>query len=332
MNKLGFESRSAIIFGGSGFIGSHLIQLLAEKTKWDIYNFSLSDNILPLGNYNFIPCDASKKIVSNHNFKNPVIFCLAAHFKKKSKNTGDYYKINTRIAKNVCNYAREKRINEIVFLSTSECYGISEDRKDESTQPQPNTPYGISKLISEVLFETWQNETSSRKLIILRPGVVFGMRERGNLSNLFKLLNRFPLILPLRKNLIKSVIYVKDLTTIMLDMVIKQKKGVSIFNIAISPNPTLKEISDEICKITHIPKTRIAININLIIIFVIFIRLIQNITKKKIFNYNISIVKKLNTSTDIDNSNLISSDYKPQYTLKDAIDDWYVDCDKKGLF
>jgi GlcNAc-P-P-Und epimerase len=333
MNDTGNSKRCAIIFGGSGFIGQHLIQHLIENGVWKIFNFDLAKGQISESDYIFNFCDVSKKIIlDNNNYTNPVIFCLAAYFKHSDSVTSEYFRINVNAAKNICEYARDKKINTIVFLSTVECYGVSENTKNEKTEPEPNTPYGISKLIAEYIFKGWQAENPNRKLIILRPGVAYGKGEKGNFSKLYSTLRKKTLFFPGKKDLIKSVIYVKDLVSIMVQMVKKEKSGVSLFNVGISPNPTVKELCDEISNITGLPKARITIPKSILITMIFIVQVISLFIGKKFIQYNLAKVKKLFISTDIDSSKLIKHEYVAHYSLSESLLDWYNDCNKKGLY
>lgn len=49
----------------------------------------------------------------------------------------------------------------------------------------PNTPYGISKLVAEKIHEVWQAKDKSRELTIVRPGIVYGKGEHGNMTRLY---------------------------------------------------------------------------------------------------------------------------------------------------
>ena len=80
---------------------------------------------------------------------------------------------------------------QIIFTSSISPYGIEDKLKDEDTIPCPNTPYGSSKLAAEKIHIAWQNrDIKNRILTIVRPGVVFGKGEGGNMSRLVKLIHK----------------------------------------------------------------------------------------------------------------------------------------------
>ncbi len=102
---------------------------------------------------------------------------MAIH-KTPGHNDYEYFETNIKGADNICNYARENKINTIFFTSSIAPYGAFENLKEETSLPMPNTPYGISKLVVEEIYKRWQAEDLlNRRLIILCPGVVFGKGE-----------------------------------------------------------------------------------------------------------------------------------------------------------
>ncbi len=76
--------------------------------------------------------------------------------------------------------------SRMVFTSSISPYGPSEDLKDESSLPAPETPYGSSKLEAEKIHMRWQSDLHSRRVLTLRPGVVFGPGEGGNVTRLVR--------------------------------------------------------------------------------------------------------------------------------------------------
>ena len=80
------------------------------------------------------------------------------------------------------------------------------------TIPCPNTPYGSSKLAAEKIHIAWQNrDIKNRILTIVRPGVVFGKGEGGNMSRLVKLIHKNFFFYMGNKDTRKAGIYVKEL-------------------------------------------------------------------------------------------------------------------------
>ena len=184
------------ITGGTGFIGTHLTNLLSEiYPEATIYNLDIVKPGIPLPtvkNYQpalkagqklasqFIYCDVRKPIELEGVVATPddVIFNFAAVHRTPGHPDHEYFETNIRGAENVCEFAERHGIRKIVFTSSIAPYGAAEELKEETTLPTPNTPYGISKLVAEKIHQIWQaRDAGNRQLTIVRPGVVFGKGE-----------------------------------------------------------------------------------------------------------------------------------------------------------
>ncbi len=81
---------------------------------------------------------------------------------------------------------RKLAVKILFFTGSISLYGVSESVKDELTLPVPVTAYGASKLTAEKIHQIWRaKDANDRRLVIVRPGVVFGPGEGGNISRLF---------------------------------------------------------------------------------------------------------------------------------------------------
>ena len=157
-----------IITGGTGFIGTHLANLIA-KTYPDtkIYNLDIVEPGTPLPtvkNYKpalkegekhkaeYIYCDVRKPIeVPFKVTPDDIIFNFAAVHRTPGHPDFEYFETNIKGAENVCAFAEKHGIQKIVFTSSIAPYGAAEELKEETTLPTPNTPYGISKLVAEIM-------------------------------------------------------------------------------------------------------------------------------------------------------------------------------------
>src|ERR1700744_4526311 len=241
-----------LIFGGSGFIGTHLSNYIASKNipgdsiiKYDIGK-KVSDD--------FEVVDVRKPININiPDLSSSVIFNLAAVHTTPGHPDHEYFETNILGAENICSFARINKVNTIVFTSSIAPYGPSEDLKQESTIPMPNSPYGISKLTAEYIHKVWQAEDpDNRKLLIVRPGVVFGKAERGNFSRLYVSLKKKMFFYPGRKDTIKAAVYVKDVARILYEAQEALGPGVYTYNLSYYPAPTIEEICSTMAEVTNL--------------------------------------------------------------------------------
>ncbi len=312
-----------IIFGGSGFIGKNLIkQINAEYQVYDIVK----------SNKNFTYCDIRTEINISTKFDaNCLIYNLAALCTIPKYEDSEYFDTNVNGALNICNFARKKNIKTIIFLSSISTYGIKENRVDEKTLPMPNNAYGISKLIAEYIHLKWQAEDpDSRRLIIIRPGIVFGENENGNFTRLYKAMNKGVFFFPGRNDTKKATIYIKDLIKIMLASNKIFEKNPIIIN-ACYPSPhTIREICLSISKVTNIRAPQIVIPGFILKFLGYLFFLTGKLLKREFLGIHPDRIHKLMISTNVSGKKL-EKYYKLEFSLDEAILDWFNECNRKGL-
>jgi len=309
---------SAIVIGSSGFIGTHLCRVLAEK---GIENISKIDiKATP-------SIDIRKSFDIEGNFgENTVIFNLAAVHRTPGHPDDEYFETNMLGAENVCAFAKKHGIKTIVFTSSISPYGASEEKKTEETLPTPNTPYGISKLVAEHIHKEWAASSADNFLSIVRPGIVFGKGENGNMTRLYKAMKKRRFAYAGRKDTIKASIYVKDLVRILLEMAENPRERMQTYNCTYFPAPTIEHIAATMKKATnldrftpYIPKMPLMAVAS---VAGMFGGLGLGICPER--------VRKLMISTNVIGEKL-SRDYPLQFPLYEAFADWFKDCEGREL-
>jgi nucleoside-diphosphate-sugar epimerase len=316
------------IFGGSGFIGNHLVHALRERdTQAVIYNLDSVENH-HAGEAVFIPCDITKDIVLDTLVSSEdVIFNLAAKLRTPGHPTREYFETNILGAENVCAFAEKHGIARIVFTSSMSVYGASEELKREGSLPMPNTPYGISKLVAEKIHLLWQTKGANRRLLVVRPAVVFGRGENGNFTRLYRGIRHYSFFYAGRKDTVKACIYVKDLVDFMLYRLTEGSQNIELFNCAYSPACTIEQIVETMKRVTGLRRYIVQVNGSLLLVVAGIIRLLGG-TKLGIHPER---VKKLMVSTNICGERMLTSGYNFQYTFEEAVEDWYRDNDCRCL-
>jgi GlcNAc-P-P-Und epimerase len=324
-----------IVFGGSGFIGGHVLStFLNKKVNFDISSCENPDN----GSF-FIQGDTREVIDSKRfteylgsSIHDAVIFNLVAIHKTPGHEYNEYFETNIKSATNVCKFARENNISTIVFTSSIAPYGPGEDMKSEDTMLLPNSAYGMSKIMAENIHRLWQAEDPvNRKLIILRPGIVFGLGEGGNFTRLYDSLGKGLFFYPGRNDTKKSSIYVKDLVRLSFDMIRNETAGVSLYNMCYPHPYSIKEIVNAMCRVTSVNKPLGIIPAPLLKIIATFIYAVSIFFKNGLLGIHPDRVKKLMISTNISGERLESRGYIINYSIEKAIADWYKDNNEKRL-
>ena len=333
-----------IITGGTGFIGTHLTNLILERhPDAKVWNLDIVKPGTPnpvVKNYKpavregetlgstYVECDVREPIGDLPFTPTPddIIFNLAAVHRTPGHEDIEYFETNIRGAEHVCEFAEKHGIKKMVFTSSIAPYGASEQLKTEDTLPTPNTAYGISKLVAEKIHLAWQKAGADRQLTIVRPGVVFGKGENGNFSRLYWGIRKHTFAYPGRKDTIKACVYVKELVRFILWNVEQRKTPFEIYNCTFEPAYTIEQIVTALKKVTGLTQ-RVPYIPNAIIM--------PAATCAKMLGSPMGIcparVKKLQISTNICGKKMANSGYNFKYTFEEAIADWYKDNDNKCL-
>jgi len=329
--------KNCVIFGGTGFIGRHLATyLLNEVGAEKVY---LAD-IKPLppespltGRVVYVQCDVREKIVSDLLPEDvDLIANFAAIHREPGHQNHEYYETNIPGAENVCEYASKVSNETIIFTSSIAPYGPSEHEKTETAIPTPISGYGGSKLVAEKIHIAWQNSKPSRNLIIVRPGVVFGPEEGGNVTRLVKATIRGYFFYMGNQQTRKAGGYVKELVRTMLWAVEYNKENQKpfLYNFALPTPPSVEEYVNATKEISGISRKTLSLPYNLILALSYPIDFISKIIK---LHQPISPIriKKLVRSNNIIPKKLIDSGYTYKYTFKGAMQDWRMECPKDWL-
>lgn len=236
------------IIGGSGFIGTRLCQRIEKDSN---SSFSILDKTPSLSfKGNAVLADVRSVDSLHQNIPDDSILVnLAAEHRDDVRPLSLYDEVNVDGANNICTVAREKNVKLIVFTSTVAVYGFSPLGTDESGKITPFNDYGRTKHEAEQIFKTWQAELpNERTLVIVRPTVVFGEGNRGNVYNLLKQIasGRF-LMFGDGKN-IKSMAYVENLAA-FIEYSLSFKPGVHIYNYIDKPDFEMNRLISEVRKI-----------------------------------------------------------------------------------
>lgn len=309
----------AVIFGGAGFIGKHLVSELQQAN----YNLHIADLIDPaLPNTTFHSCDVRKPIQICVPNTPSVIFDLSAVHRTPGHDLDEYYDTNVVGAINIIQWAELMKCSRILFTSSIAVYGPGSEVKDENSLPEPIHAYGKSKLIAEEIFRVWQQKDySSRKLVISRPAVIFGEGERGNFSRMGRAMSKNRFVIPGNKDVVKSSGYVKDLVRSMI-FALGYYENFVLYNFAFPEEYSIKRISHSMAAIGGFKTPK---NVNLKY-------LVPLLLKSKALNQVGQRIEKLLLPTRIAPRFLQEKGFKWNYDLENSLDEWFrqTQFDQKG--
>jgi len=244
---------NVLVFGGSGFIGSHLVPALCRQG----YQVTIADIQQPQSaltdHISFKYCDVRLPIPADLTGRPDLVINLAAIAREPGYPDHEYYETNVKGAENITHYCEVAGVNEIWFTSSMSIYGPSETPCREDTPANPSTAYGKSKVEAERIHMEWFGRTQDRRLIITRPAVIFGAREKGNFTRLANSLKRGFFVYPGRKDTIKACGYVEDLVD-SLFFIYRQPEAKILYNFSYPDPCTLEQICNAFHQVGHLPR------------------------------------------------------------------------------
>ena len=204
-----------IVVGGNGFVGTRLCRLMADTGME--YTVVDKEPSKPRQDA-FIQADvrdlsALQQAISSDD----TIINLSAEHRDDVQPRTLYDEVNVQGARNICEVASIRNVRQIVFTSSVAVYGFGEPDADEESEINPFNDYGRTKAEAEVVYRDWQKENpEERSLVIVRPTVIFGEQNRGNVYNLLRQIQsgRFVMIGNGRNT--KSMAYVENVAAFLM--------------------------------------------------------------------------------------------------------------------
>ena len=166
---------------------------------------------------------------------------LAAEHRDDVRPVSRYHETNVLGAVNVCNAARSLGVRTIVFTSSVAVFGFQATPVDESGQFAPFNEYGKTKLEAEQVYRAWAAEDPARTLVIVRPTVVFGEGNRGNVYNLLRQISSGRFFMVGSGQNIKSMAYVGNVAAFLAHC-LSIGSGEHIFNYVDGPDMCTQQL------------------------------------------------------------------------------------------
>jgi GlcNAc-P-P-Und epimerase len=309
-----------VIFGGTGFIGSAIAERWSRSglaTEIVLVDIVSPRNPLPPG-VRFVETDVRKKIGSELTKLEPDwIINLAAVHREPGHKASEYYETNILGAQNICQYASLVECKRILFTSSISVYGASPNGASEESPTVPNTPYGGSKLGAELIHRLWLSEQNGRRLVIMRPGVIFGPGDPGNILRMYKAIKAGFFVLPGDPQVRKSYAYIDSLID-GFQFLMARDDALVTANFAQPGAETIKELSEIMSsaagRVPRVVKVPIAP-------LVMVSHLMQWVTNGKSPIHPVR-VRKVSKPTYVEPRELIELGFKFNYPMKVALEVW----------
>jgi nucleoside-diphosphate-sugar epimerase len=155
-----------------------------------------------------------------------------AHDTSKVSNDEDYFQTNTEFTKVIFDAFIQSRAKKFIFLSSVKAAAdIVNGILTEDCVPDPQTPYGKSKLKAEQYIISKENSLLQKQFYILRPSMVYGEGNKGNLNTLYRFLSKgYPWPLGAYKNE-RSYCAIENLLFVIKEIIIADNFTQGIYNV-----------------------------------------------------------------------------------------------------
>jgi nucleoside-diphosphate-sugar epimerase len=233
--------KNIFITGSSGFVGKNLIKYL--ESTYLFYKYQKNSLI-----------DINQDIIIHLAGK--------AHDLKNVSSSEDYYNVNTELTKKVFDEFLSSNVK--VFITLSSVKAVADEVAGELTEeviPYPITHYGKSKLLAEdYILSKFIPE--GKRFFILRPCMIHGPENKGNLNLLFKYISKgFPWPLGSFDNK-RSFCSIENLCFVIKELIENEEIPSGVYNVAddeqISTNEIINLISKSLSndvRIVNLPKS-----------------------------------------------------------------------------
>jgi GlcNAc-P-P-Und epimerase len=230
-------AKKITVIGGSGFVGTNLCRQLALKQQdFEIIDLKMSNQFPEKSKI----ADVRDAETLRITITGDVVVNLAAVHRDDVRDKSEYQRTNVDGAENVALVCGEKGIDRIVFTSTVAVYGFAEPGTDESGAINPFNEYGRTKFEAEEKLRHWQAQ-GDNSLIIVRPTVIFGEGNRGNVFNLLSQIASGKFLMVGKGENKKSMAYIGNIVA-FLETCIATDQKYGVFNYVDTPDLTMNEL------------------------------------------------------------------------------------------
>lgn len=229
------------MIGGSGFVGTNLCRQLSLKQQ----DFEIID--LKMSNQFPEKCkiaDVRDAETLRNTITGDVVVNLAAVHRDDIRDKTEYQRTNVGGAENVALVCEEKGVDKIVFTSTVAVYGFAEPGTDESGAINPFNDYGRTKFQAEEKLRKWYAK-GENSLIIVRPTVIFGEGNRGNVFNLLNQIASGKFLMVGKGENKKSMAYIGNMVAFLETCVATDQKY-GVYNYVDTPDLTMNELVSQV--------------------------------------------------------------------------------------
>ena len=298
------------IIGGAGFVGSRLKTILS--------GYSVLDKVLT-DEKDYLDITKPQTIKGNIDQPDSIILLAAEHRDDVSPIT-KYYDTNVQGTQNVLDEMDRVGCKKLIFTSSVAVYGLNKVNPDEKHPVDPFNHYGKSKWEAERVIKAWYDrDPNGKSVTIIRPTVIFGEKNRGNVYNLLKQIASGKFLMIGKGQNRKSMAYVGNVVAFIKHRLELAEEGYHVFNYIDKPDLTMTSLLGVIEKSLNkkIPSVRIPIWLGYLGGFGFDV--LAFVTRKKLAISSVR-VKKFVATTQFDATKVHSSGFQAPFTLEEGLD------------
>lgn len=303
------------IIGGSGFVGTNLCEALSNRgTDFEIIDIKQSNRFPE----NYKAGDVRNLQSLRATVTGDIVLNLAAVHRDDVRNKSEYWRTNVDGAENVAKICTEKQIRKIIFTSSVAVYGFCKAGTDEFGPIRPFNDYGKTKFEAEEKLRIWQS-SGDNCLIIVRPTVIFGEGNRGNVFNLLNQIASGKFVMIGSGTNQKSMAYIGNVVA-FLERCIETDERFALFNYVDTPNMDMNEL---VCKVRQALKNKNNVGIRVPKWFGLSMGytadIFSRLTNRKLPISSIR-VKKFCSSSAFASKKSTLDGFEPPFTLEEGIE------------
>ena len=306
------------IIGGSGFVGTRLIELLRNHSdKYDCRNIDL----LPSHFHNDITIigDVRDRDQMIKELKGTdLVILLAAQHRDDVNPISLYYDTNVEGMKTTLEAMEANGVKRLLFFSSVAVYGLNKDNPDEHFPADPFNHYGKSKWQAEQVLQKWFKTHPDWNIDIVRPTVIFGERNRGNVYNLLKQIASGKFLMVGKGNNYKSMAYVGNIVAFVKYLIDNVTEGYNVFNYVDKPDKNMNDLVATVSTVLgkQIPSTHFPYWLGMMGGY--GFDLLAKLSGKKLPVSSVR-VKKFCATTKFDSAKAHSSGFKAPFSIDEGL-------------
>jgi len=234
------------IIGGSGFVGTRLTtRLLAAGHTVKITDKNDSQKYPNLRVFADV---REPEILEKALADSDIVINLAAEHRDDVTPKSLYYDVNVTGAENICNVCSKLGIKKIIFTSSVAVYGFALLGTDETGKINYFNDYGHTKWLAEEKYRTWLVSNQGNSLTIIRPTVIFGEQNRGNVYNLLRQIASGKFLMVGNGKNVKSMAYVENVAA-FIEYNLNNSSGEYLYNYIDKPDFDMNTLVTEVNQI-----------------------------------------------------------------------------------